>query len=111
MLFNLDGAYQTTEPANSMLQLTHPLITNANSTTIKADPKLRGLNTVYDYAFAAGKGCSYPLGEIHHPTAGLTTLTAANTAAFTRFDGLENGRPLFAVVAFHIRPLSRPVKA
>jgi outer membrane receptor protein involved in Fe transport len=75
-------------------------ITNANSTTIKPDPKHRGLNTVIDYAFAAGKGCSYPLGEIHHPTNGLTTLTAANTAAFTRFDGLENGRPLFAVVAF-----------
>jgi len=101
LIFNMDGAYTTKEPnAAPVLQLTHPLITNANSTTIKPDPKLRGLNTVVDYAFAAGKGCSYPLGEIHHPTNGLTTLTAANTAAFTRFDGLENGRPLFAVVAF-----------
>ncbi len=101
LIFNMDGAYTTKEPNDaSVLQLTHSLITNANSTTIKPDPKLRGLNTVVDYAFAAGKGCSYPLGEIHHPTNGLTTLTAANTAAFTRFDGLENGRPLFAVVAF-----------
>ena len=101
LLYNMDGAYTVQEPgAAPVLQLTRSLITNANSTTIKPDPKLRGLNTVIDYAFAAGKGCSYPLGEIHHPTNGLTTLTAANTAAFTRFDGLENGRPLFAVVAF-----------
>ncbi len=32
-------------------------------------------------------------------TDGLTKLTAANTATFTRFDGLDNGRPLFAVVS------------
>jgi hypothetical protein len=100
LIYNVDGAYTTREPRGPVVQLACPLITNANSSTIKPDPKLRGLNTVIDYAFAAGKGCSYPLGEIHHPTNGLTTLTAANTAAFTRFDGLENGRPLFAVVAF-----------
>ena len=43
---------------------------------------------------------SFPLAERHQPTDGLTRLTAANTATFTRFDGLDNGRPLFAVVSF-----------
>ena len=27
-------------------------------------------------------------------------MTAADTATFTRFDGLDNGRPLFAVASF-----------
>jgi hypothetical protein len=50
-----------------MLQLTHPLITKANPTTVKADPTLRGLNTAFDNAFfETDKGYTFPLGERRH---------------------------------------------
>ena len=43
-----------------------------------------------------------PLAERRHSTDGLTKLTAADTATFTRLAGLrvDNGRPLFAVTSF-----------
>ena len=53
-----------------------------------------------DYACDSGKGFSMPHGKRHHPEGTFTKLTAANTAAFTRIDGLEDGRPMFAVVSF-----------
>ena len=100
LLFELDGAYRTSE-ANGILQLTHPLIHKAKPTVVNVDPKLCGLNTAYDFTLnGADRKFSFPLAERHHPTDGLTKLTAADTATFTRFDGLDNGRPLFAVVSF-----------
>ena len=47
LLFELDGAYRTSE-ANGILQLTHPLIHKAKPTVVNVDPTLRGLNTAYD---------------------------------------------------------------
>ena len=86
---------------HSMLQLTHPLIHKAKPTVVNVDPKLCGRNTAYDFTLnGADRKFSFPLAERHHPTDGLTKLTAADTATFTRFDGLDNGRPLFAVVSF-----------
>ena len=84
-----------------MLLLTHPLIHKAKPTMVNADTTVRGLNAAYDFTLnCADRTFSFPLGERHHPTDWLTRLTAANTATFTRFDGLDNGRPLFAVVSF-----------
>jgi hypothetical protein len=40
-----------------------------------------------------------------HPDGTFTELTVANTAAFSRIDGLEAGRPMFAVVAFEGIPV------
>ena len=68
---------------------------------VNADPTLRGLNTAYDFTLNGhDRTFSFPHAERHNPTDGLTRLTAANTATFTRFEGLDNGRPLFAVISF-----------
>ena len=100
LLFDLDGAYRTSE-GNGILQVTHPLILRAKATVVNSDATLRGLNAAYDFAQnGADRKFSFPLAESLHPTDGLTKLTAANTATFTRFDGLDHGRPLFAVVSF-----------
>jgi hypothetical protein len=97
LLYDLDGTYHTADA------LTHPLINKpeAKPTVVNADPTLRGLNTEYDFTLnGADRKFSFPLAERHRPTDGLTKLTAADTATCTRFDGLDNGRPLFAVVSF-----------
>ena len=100
LLFDLDGAYRTSE-GNGILQVTHPLILRAKATVVNSDATLRGLNAAYDFTLnGADRKFSFPLAERLHPTDGLTKLTAADTATFTRFDGLDNGRPLFAVVPF-----------
>jgi len=99
-LYDLDGTYHTKE-GPSRLQLTHPLITKGKPTVVNADPTLRGLNTAYDFTLNGhDRTFSFPHAERHNPTDGLTRLTAANTATFTRFEGLDNGRPLFAVISF-----------
>jgi len=99
-LYDLDGAYPTLE-GPGVLQLTHPLITKGKPTVVNADPTLRGLNTAYDFTLNGhDRTFSFPHAERHNPTDGLTRLTAANTATFTQFEGLDNGRPLFAVISF-----------
>ena len=100
LLFELDGAYRTSE-TNSILQVTHPLILKTKPTVVNPDQSLRGLNAAYDFTLnGADRKFSFPLAESLHPTNGLTKLTAADTATFTRFDGLDHDRPLFAVVSF-----------
>ena len=58
------------------------------------------MNAAIAYAKANGRNFSMPQGYSLHPDGTLTEHTVDNTRAYTEIDGLNDGRPMFAIVSF-----------
>ena len=80
--------------------VTHQLVGPSNPGAVRISDDLANLNPAIAYAKANGRNFSMAQGYSLHPDGTLTEHTVANTHAYTEIDGLDDGRPMFAIVSF-----------
>jgi hypothetical protein len=97
-LLGLEGAHATVE--DGVLLLTHQLIGQSNPGAVRISDELANLNAAITYAKANGRNFSMSQGYSLHPDGTLTEHTIENTRAYTEIGGLDDGRPMFAIVSF-----------
>ena len=97
-LLGLEGAHPTVD--DGVLPLTHQLVGPSNPGAVRIPDELANLNAAIAYAKANGRNFSMPQGYSLHPDGTLTEHTVDNTRAYTEIDGLNDGRPMFAIVSF-----------
>ena len=97
-LLGLEGAHATVE--DGVLLLTHQLIGQSNPGAVRISDELANLNEAIAYAKANGRNFSMSQGYSLHPDGTLTEHTIENTRAYTEIGGLDDGRPMFAIVSF-----------
>jgi len=73
---------------------------SSNPGAVRISDELANLNPAIAYAKANGRNFSMAQGYSLHPDGTLTEHTVANTHAYTEIDGLDDGRPMFAIVSF-----------
>jgi hypothetical protein len=73
---------------------------SSNPGAVCISDELANLNPAIAYAKANGRNFSMAQGYSLHPDGTLTEHTVANTHAYTEIDGLDDGRPMFAIVSF-----------
>ncbi len=72
----------------------------ANPGAVRISDELANLNAAIAYAKANGRTFSMSQGYSLHPDGTLIKHTVDNTRAYTEIDGLDDGRPMFAIVSF-----------
>jgi hypothetical protein len=102
LLWELDGASRLTDDRvlKLVLKLQHLTIGKVNPGAVRLAPMQRNQNLGAAYAELSGREFSMPHGQSLHPDGTLTELTMDNTATFSAVPGLDDGRPIFVVVAF-----------
>jgi hypothetical protein len=97
-LLGLEGAHATVD--DGVLQLTHQLVGPSNPGAVRISDELANLNPAIAYAKANGRNFSMAQGYSLHPDGSLTEHTIENTRAYSEIGGLDDGRPMFAIVSF-----------
>jgi hypothetical protein len=97
-LLGLEGAHATVD--DDVLLLTHQLIGPSNPGAVRISDEFANLNAAIAYAKANGRNFSMSQGYSLHPDGTLTEHTIENTRAYTEIGGLDDGRPMFAIVSF-----------
>ena len=105
-LLGLEGAHATVE--DGVLLLTHQLIGQSNPGAVRISDELANLNAAIAYAKADGRNFSMSQGYSLHPDGTLTEHTIENTRAYTEIGGLDDGRPMFAIVSLTASSNSQP---
>jgi hypothetical protein len=95
-------AHATVEDGVLLLTHWHQLIGQSNPGAVRISDELANLNEAIAYAKANGRNFSMSQGYSLHPDGTLTEHTIENTVtrAYTEIGGLDDGRPMFAIVSF-----------
>jgi hypothetical protein len=97
-LLGLEGAHAIVE--DDVLLLSHQLIGPSNPGAVRISDELANLNPAIAYAKTNGRHFSMSQGYSLHPDGTLIEHTVDNTRAYTEINGLDDGRPMFAIVSF-----------
>jgi hypothetical protein len=97
-LLGLEGAHAIVE--DDVLLVSHQLIGPSNPGAVRISDELANRNPAIAYAKSNGRNFSMAQGYSLHPDGTLIEHTVDNTRAYTEIDGLDDGRPMFAIVSF-----------